>query len=250
MSQRFRFTLLTLATVLAVVITLLLGRWQLGRAHERQAQQAAIELQASKPNLGNKALAEPGDGAHLLHRTAQLRGTWQGAHTVFLDNRQMQGKPGFYVLTPLLLEGGKNSVVVQRGWVPRNFADRQALPQVETPVGSVEAQGRLAGSPPRLLELGGVAENSGVTHGPQSGVIRQNLNLQAFATETGLRLLPITLLQAGAASDGLQRDWPQVASGASKNYGYAFQWFALSALVAGLYLWFQFGKAYVAQRRS
>ena len=35
-----------------------------------------------------------------------LQGRWQAEHTVYLDNRQMQGRPGFYVLTPLLLEGG------------------------------------------------------------------------------------------------------------------------------------------------
>lgn len=250
MSKPLRWAVLTFAAVLGVVATLLLGQWQLGRAHEREAQQAAIAAQALKPALDNQALLPATAAASVLHRTAKLRGSWQAAHTVFLDNRQMQGKPGFYVLMPLLLDGGKSSIVVQRGWVQRNFADREALPQLVTPTGLVEVEGRLAGPPPRLLELGGAAESSGVVKGPQSGAIRQNLNLQAFATEAGLRLLPVTLLQTGAASEGLLRDWPQVASGASKNYGYAVQWFALSALVAGLYLWFQFGKSYVAKRRA
>ena len=30
-----------------------------------------------------------------------------------------------------------------------------------------------------------------------------------------------------------------MALGVEKHYGYAFQWFAMSALVLGLYLWFQ-----------
>ena len=250
MSKGFRFRLLSLAAVVGVLVTLLLGRWQLGRAHEREAQQAAIAAQAGLPAIGNKALMAVQGPADGLHRTAQLRGTWQAAFTVFLDNRQMQGKPGFYVLTPLLLEGSKSSIVVQRGWVQRNFSDREALPQLGASAGLVEVEGRLAGPPPRLLELGGAAENSSVVKGPQSGAIRQNLNLQAFATETGLHLLPVTLLQMGESSEGLLRDWPQVASGASKNYGYAVQWFALSALIAGLYLWFQFGKSYVAKHRA
>ena len=29
------------------------------------------------------------------------------------------------------------------------------------------------------------------------------------------------------------------AAGVHKHYGYAFQWFALSALILGLYVWFQ-----------
>ncbi len=47
----------------------------------------------------------------------------------------MAGKPGFYVVTPLQLEGRPEAVVVQRGWVPRNFADRTALPKVPSPAG-------------------------------------------------------------------------------------------------------------------
>jgi surfeit locus 1 family protein len=53
--------------------------------------------------------------------------------------------------------------------------------------------------------------------------------------------LPITatVLQTGAASEGLARDWAPALSGADKNRGYAFQWFALSGLVAVLFVWFQ-----------
>jgi surfeit locus 1 family protein len=81
--------------------------------------------------------------------------------------------------------------------------------------------------------------------GGSSGPIRQNLELGDFARETGLALLPFTVLQeeaAESAADGLQRGWPQPAANVHKHYGYAFQWFALCALVIGLYVWFQFLK--------
>ena len=47
-------------------------------------------------------------------------------------------------------------------------------------------------------------------------------------------------LQRGSTLPNLRRDWPAVALGVEKHYGYAFQWFALAALILGLYLWFQF----------
>jgi surfeit locus 1 family protein len=47
------------------------------------------------------------------------------------------------------------------------------------------------------------------------------------------------VIQTGQDTDGLRRDWPVIAQSADKNKGYAFQWFALSALIAMLYLWFQ-----------
>ena len=33
--------------------------------------------------------------------------------------------------------------------------------------------------------------------------------------------------------------WPEPAADVQKHYGYAFQWFALCALILGLYVWFQ-----------
>ncbi len=270
MSSRRRFLVLTFVALLGIAATAWLGRWQMSRGEMRERTQMAIDVKHQLPALQNSAIAawptELTDDmfAQILHRTAQLRGQWLTGHTVFLDNRQMFGRPGFYVLTPFQLEGSSRVLVVQRGWVARNFVDRSQLPVVPTPVGLVEVNGRLAGPPGRLLELGGSveppADNLGNAAEKAVGipVIRQNLDLKTFAMETKLALMPLTLLQTEAPSvaseaglkDGLQRDWPMVNSGASKNYGYAAQWFALSALIAGLYGWFQFGKPYVAKKRS
>jgi surfeit locus 1 family protein len=52
------------------------------------------------------------------------------------------------------------------------------------------------------------------------------------------------VVQTGPDGDGLRRDWFQVGVSADKNRAYAFQWFALSALLAFLYLWFQWIKNY------
>jgi surfeit locus 1 family protein len=40
--------------------------------------------------------------------------------------------------------------------------------------------------------------------------------------------------------DSLLRQWPEVALDVGKHHGYAFQWFALCALIVGLTAWFQF----------
>jgi len=159
-------------------------------------------------------------------------GRWSAAHTVYLDNRQMNGRPGFYVLTPLRLADG-SAVLVQRGWLPRDFQDRTRVVQVPTPDDEIEVQGRIAPPPARLYEFGAA----------EAGRIRQNLALDAFARETGLALRPLTVLQAAtpaSAGDGLQRNWPAASSGVAKNQGYAAQWFGLSALIVVLYVWYQF----------
>ncbi len=270
MSSRQRWLVLTLAALLGIVLTALLGRWQLSRADMRERVQSAIDIKRQMPAFETPAvLALPSDYsdtviAQALHRVAHVRGQWLTQHTVFLDNRQMFGRPGFYVLTPLQLDGSSRVLMVQRGWIPRNFVDRLQLPTVSASAGLVDVYGRLAGPPARLLELGSIAEpESGAQRSAASpskslASIRQNLDLKAFAQETNLALMPFTLMQTDSpagvpvalSSDGLQREWPLVNSGASKNYGYAAQWFALSVLIAGLYGWFQFGKSYVAKHRS
>jgi surfeit locus 1 family protein len=148
----------------------------------------------------------------------------------------MNGKPGFYVVTPLRLKGSGRAVLVERGWAQRNFVNRELLPTIDTPSGVIELRGRMAPPPAKLYEFDGTP----------SGPIRQNLDLAQWRAETGLPLLDVAVQQTGEPSDGLLRDWPEAASGAGKNYGYAFQWWALSALIAILYVWFQF----IAPRRK
>lgn len=238
-----RFWLVTVAAVVGIVVTALLGRWQLSRAAQKEALQAAIDAQRKAPVLGARDLDGREDLAPLLHRQIALRGTWLAQYTVFLDNRQMYGRPGFYVLVPLLPEGASRPVLVQRGWVPRNFVDRTQLPEIATTPSTVEITGRIAGPPPHLLEFGRTDPKGNGEKGTSR--IRQNLDLAAFRAETGLALAEGSVLQTGAGSEGLLRDWPEVGTGVEKHYGYAFQWFGLCALIAFLYVWFQF----IAPRR-
>ena len=81
-------------------------------------------------------------------------------------------------------------------------------------------------------------------------MIRQNLDLAQFSIETGLPLLPMSVQQVGVASEGLLREWPVVGTGVEKHYGYAFQWFALSVLIALLYVWFQIVRRFFSPRRA
>ena len=230
-----RSWLVTLAALAGIAVTFVLGQWQLGRGRERDALQESIARLESQPPLSHLSLLASHPEAN-LHRRVVLRGTWDANHTVFLDNRQMRGVPGFYVVTPLVLEGGK-SVLVQRGWAPRNFDQRERLPGVQTPAGVVELQGRIAPPPSRLYDF----------RGTEAGAIRQNLDIAAFAAETRTDLAPVSVVQtAPAASEGLLRDWPKAGSGSERNYGYAFQWWAMSATLAILYVWFQF----IAPRRK
>lgn len=261
-----RFWVITLVAVLTLAATVSLGRWQLSRAAQKEALQASIDAQKLKPPLTQAEFLAMDRATDALHRPVRLRGLWLTPQTVYLDNRQMHGTPGFYVLTPFALEGTEQTVMVQRGWIQRNFVDRTQLGAVETPAGIVEVTGLIEAPPSHLLELGtsatapaaGASAPAAAASAPIAPTpavegyspIRQNLDLEAFRAETKQPLrTDVSLQQTGAASEGLQRDWPAPALGLERHYGYAFQWFGLSALVVILYAWFQFIAPFLRSRR-
>jgi surfeit locus 1 family protein len=226
-----------LAALALAGLTARLGFWQLDRAAQKERLQAAIDSRRALPPLAADALArDEQQAAEQHHRLVELRGRWLPQHTVFLENRQMQGRPGFFVLTPLLLSDG-SAVVVQRGWVPRDIRDRTLVSAPPLAQGEVRVPARIAPPPARLYDF----------EGGSAGPIRQNLDLPSYALETGLGLRPLSVLQLAPdqadgqapAPDGLARDWPAPAADVHKHYGYAFQWFALCALTILLYVWFQ-----------
>ena len=229
MNARTRLLLITLSTLLGMAATVSLGRWQLHRAAEKEALQASMDAPGSKHLVDAAMLLSSPDDAALLQQHGLLRGQWLADQTVYLDNRQMHARVGFFAVTPLRLEGSEQLILVQRGWVARNFEERDKVPAIATPGGTVAIEGRIAPPPGKLFELGT----------PSTSAIRQNLDLQQMQAQTRLPVLPVILVQTGPDSEGLQRDWPAVNLGVEKHYGYALQWFGMAALMALLYLWYQ-----------
>ncbi|HEY5581062.1 MAG TPA: SURF1 family protein, partial [Rhodoferax sp.] len=171
MNAGWRFWLITALALLSMAGTLALGRWQLSRAAQKVAIQVSMDTKSAMPILDGRSLAARADPALELHRGVALRGQWIPERTVFLDNRPMNGRQGLYVVTPMRLQGSAAVVLVQRGWVARNFMDRSRLPKIETPSGVLEIVGRIAPPPAKLYELGGA----------DAGLIRQNIDLARFA---------------------------------------------------------------------
>lgn len=234
-ATRRRRIVVALAAAVTVAVTARLGVWQLDRAAQKDAIAEQIRQQAEQPVVTGRDLeaAAPKGLERLIGRTVDLQGEWVPASTVYLDNRQMGGRPGFYAVSVLRVEGLDAGLLIQQGWAPRDPADRLRVPELILPAGPVRVQGRMAPPPSRLYDFGG----------EDGGRVRQNLDVSARSAELGLPLLALSVLQsqspAAPSPDGLQRDWPVVSVDVHKHHGYAFQWFALSALTAGLYVWFQ-----------
>lgn len=246
-SNRLTLIALLLLGVVALVC-ILLGRWQLDRAEQRRQIAAVIEAGRHAPPL----VLTPTVAADVLQawRPATALGHWRSEWSVLLDNRNLDGKPGLWLATPLMLDE-KTAVLVLRGWIERPIADRPA-PKIMTPSQEQHIKGELSLRVPRLFELWSSQTDPSTSlpsdwkgvQQPDTSVVDtallprlQNVGLKEYADRIGLTLLPAVLLQAPIDfDDGLKRVWPEPSLDADKNVGYAVQWFGFAgiALIACL----------------
>ncbi len=218
------------AALAAIALTVSLGNWQLRRADEKLALQAAWDRAEQTPALPVAGVDIVGVADRLPLRV-RLRGRFVFAHEVWLDNRQMDGQAGLMLVTPLRLADGA-VVLVNRGFARRDPRDRTRLPAVERPEGEVTVDGLAMAHTARVLQLG---ENAPVGSGP---VVWQNLDYESFERASGLSVARWVVQQTNGADDGLLRNWPRFSAGVDKHYGYALQWFALAALITALTAFF------------
>ena len=214
--------------ILLLVLTCLamagLQYWRAATRGERFEREQAALLSAPV-----SLSAQQREREALIDRAAIARGRWRAEKTLFLDNKIHHGRPGYHVLTPLQLSGSEVVVLVNRGWIaaPRLRSD---VPSVPTANGEVEVSGVTRSFETRIFEL---------KETPPQGSVWQHMREADYRRHSGLDALPVLLLQTGAGSDGLIRDWGSAENPAAKHHGYMAMWliFALMAAAYGLFAW-------------
>lgn len=225
--HRFRPPLAaTVAVLLVVPILCALGFWQISRGQEKSRLLARAAAYADMPALELNALAA-GDVVE-EGRPVRAHGVFLHASQGLLDNQVRDGAVGYDVLTPLRLSGSGAVVLVDRGWLARG-PRRADVPQWQTPEGEVSVTGYLRAPTDVPLVDGRVAETLG------GFWVVSEIDPQRLGEHLGLPLQPRILRLAEDSAHGFRRDWPVVAMGPQRHYGYATQWFGLAAALLTLY---------------
>lgn len=214
----------TAAAASVMVLMLLLGNWQLSRAQEKEARQEQLERLSQQPAVTMPTV--PVRLEDFKFRQVEAIGTYDPLHTIYLDNKIYRGIAGYNIITPLRLDNSSMHVLVNRGWVAAG-GDRSKLPQVTTPTEKVNVSGVAISPPQRTLEL---------STETVLGQVWENLNLERYREATGLTVQPVVILQKDDLRDGLVRQWDRPDSGAARNWGYAFQWYAMALTIMTIYL--------------
>jgi surfeit locus 1 family protein len=210
MTEVLRRPVWAIGTVICVAVVLLfvrLGVWQLDRHEERSARNDRIEERLAAEPVPVAADVEE-------YRPVTVEGEWDDAGTVFVRSRSYRGRPGFHVVTPVVLDG--EAVLVNRGWVP----DAEAPP--------VSGAASVEGIARATQERGSFGPRD-----PREGVLREvaRVDVGRIQEQYGHDLLPVYVeLQEPATDAPVPVEPPDVEPG--PHLGYAGQWFAFAAIGA------------------
>ncbi len=211
-----------LLAALGVALFTSLGRWQLHRAEEKRELIAAFARGdvATVPLSASLARVP-------RYQRVRVQGRYDATHQILLDNITLDGRVGYYALTPLLRADG-TTVVVNRGWLPLG-SRREALPDLSVGGSLREVEGRMDEFPRAGLSLPATAGTSWP----------RVLNFPDAATVSGLlggHVHPQLLLLDASRPDGFRRNWRPAGLEPERHVGYAVQWFAFAATTVILLL--------------
>ncbi len=219
-----RWWVVLLTITFALVFTRL-GFWQLSRANEKELRQERIEQYTREAVVTlPSTLIKLED---FQYRQVEVKGRFIEEHAIYLDNKIYQGVAGYEILAPLKIANSSLHVLVNRGWIAlRN--DRTNFLSVFFPQEEVKVTG---------YSYFANDQNDATLEEKAAGKLWINLDFEHYQKVTGLALQPILLLQQdNQIDDGLIRQWVRPESGASKNIGYAIQWFLLAATTCIIFL--------------
>ena len=218
--------LLAVASVCTV-----LGFWQLDRAGQSRAIVERYEAARNQPPAAVPldALAERGSLEGLRYRSIAVEGRYEPEPQFLIDNVVRNGSVGYYVLTPLRVEGQRHRLLVNRGWVQAS-ADRRVLPEIDVPAEPRRVVGRLDALPAPGLRLGDPVVGTDDTGKPEPVQVLSYPTIAELEGRLGQPLADYQLLLDADQPHGFERDFPGPAADPARNLGYAGQWWLFAAL--------------------
>jgi cytochrome oxidase assembly protein ShyY1 len=208
-----------------------LGRWQLHRLDERKARNGVTRtnLAAAPAPLADIVGPQRVVGDQHDWRTAVVTGRYDASKQVVMRYRNVDNRPGFEIVTPLMLADG-TGVLVDRGFLARQGAELAPGNVPPAPSGEVTVTGRL-----RRSEQGG--HTSGGT--PVDGTARL-INGPGFGAALHLSLYDgyLTVDRQIPATDPAFGGFPGPEIDDGPHFFYALQWFFFALLAIGGLVYF------------
>lgn len=221
--------LATLGVVILLPVLVGLGFWQLDRAQQKRAIQAAYDARTRDERVEIGSQLQQADDLRFYRVIAH--GTYELQYQLLIDNRVQDGRVGYYVITPLRIGSSGTRVLVNRGWVPMGQT-RDDLPKADAPSGMLEITGVATVPSDNVFMFAEPPTSAG-----QWQHVWQQLDMKRYAAAVPFPVQPVViLLDPDSPAGGFVRRWARLDTGIAVHKGYAFQWFTLAGAALLAYL--------------
>lgn len=215
----------TLLVIAAMVIMARLGVWQLGRLNQRKDANTLLLEQLNAPPVELSRSTRPTDFDGMVDRLASVEGILDYPNEIILTQQSYQGRPGVHLVTPLIIEGTDEAILIDRGWVPAREIDMGDLSRYEEN-GLVKVEGVILESESIIDEQRDASDYKREWY---------RVDIDAIENQLPYRLLPIYLKWLPQDLDQLPPIRPEreIDLSQGSHLSYAIQWF-LFTLVLGI----------------
>jgi len=223
--------LTTLLALAAVSVLIRLGIWQLDRLSQRRAFNASVIAQQTAAPLALDSSTLSEDWGHMEYRAVTATGTYDHAQQVILRNQVWQTRPGMHLLTPLVISGTNQAVLVDRGWIPSEDSAPDRRSKYDEP-GILTVRGVIR-RPQTKPDLGGVPDPP-LAPGQTRLDAWNIVNLERISQQVSIPLLAVYVQQSPESTQATPpyRAEPQLDLTEGPHFGYALQWFTFAAILA------------------
>ncbi|QPK65329.1 SURF1 family protein [Methylomonas sp. LL1] len=237
-NRQFQFSLLGLSLyVLLMALLCSLGFWQLDRSEQKKQllMQQQLALDAGSVDLNRQSIT---DVDSVRYQKATLTGRYDNAHQFLLDNQIIDGKNGYFVLTPFFPDGPGRAVLINRGWLALGN-NRNQLPNVEIQTKQAQVVGRINHFPSVGIKLKGAE----IPTDNWPSVV-QVIDSKVLSQKLGYELASFQIELEPAAEQGYKREWKiNTPIPPEKHLAYAVQWFGLALTLTALFIWISIKKS-------
>jgi surfeit locus 1 family protein len=218
----FRFLVPSILILATMAFLVSLGFWQLDRADQKRTIEASIQ----KANTGVvELIVNQNELLNKEYYEVRLQGSYVSDKQFIYDNQIVDQASGYYVLTPFVLTGQSNAIMINRGFIPWN-GRRDQLDDIA--VDSTYREIKIQVSRPiKRIEL----KTSDISN--QFPVLIQAIDFDVIEEISSTSFVDVIGLLDPSSDDGFVRKWEPYTGSIEKHIGYAIQWF-LMALVLGI----------------
>lgn len=123
-----RWTPMTLVLVSVPILTFALGTWQVQRLSWKKNLIKDLENKMALEPIGLPKHINPNVIPEFEYRKVRLRGRFDHSKEILIQSRTREAELGYHLITPFCPENGGDPILVNRGFIKREFMNPQARP--------------------------------------------------------------------------------------------------------------------------